>query len=300
MRVPVSLMLGTVAALIAGWLFLTGSSAEVRASTPHTLNTPVKSPVYGRTVLEEPLDIDPLPQTVYVPEPGFPNAEQVKVIGRIAEGIYKERTQNGNLPYWFCGEPYEGVEAKELAMQVAWNVVRSAHLASDDRKEINVWMWAGLLLNEGGMDLCTLGINPRKTAYQYNILKPNKRTVSHTREEVLYAINHEKMKNLFPVFDLGMAQTLDIHYKRYLRDERKEGTPTDLLTWKGFYWQAEYLHDLAIFYDTDRPWTYWPGYKAAWKDFRVSKFARRLGATKEEVGRITPGIWSKPAPGTRH
>jgi len=243
--------------------------------------------------LEEPI-ADPLPMTEYVEEPTFPNAKQLRLIGRIAEGIYKNRTRKGNAPYWFCGEPYRDEEAKDLAMTVAYHVVRSAWEASDDRRTINAWGWAGLLLNEGGMDLCTLGLNPRKAAYQLGVLKPRKLTVSHTKEEVLSAINHDSMKKLFRTYDLGMGQTLDLHYRAWLKDERRQGEPADLIEWKGFYWQAIYLHDLAVSYDTDRPWLYWPGYRAPWKDARVTRHARALGATPEDIGPITPGDWKKP------
>jgi len=242
---------------------------------------------------EEPL-ADPLPVTEYVEPPTFPSKEQLRIIGRLAEGIYKVRTMKGNAPYWFCGEAYEGAEAKNLATTVAWHVVKSADEASDDRRTLNVWGWAGTLLNEGGMDLCTLGMNPRKAAYRLGILKKRKRSLSHTKDEVLEAIRHEKMKDLFSTYDLGMAQTLDIHYRKWLKWEGKYGSAEDLLEWKGLYWQATYMHGLAINYDTDRPWLYWPGRRSPWKDYRVVQHAKRLGATQEEIGPITPGDWKKP------
>lgn len=237
---------------------------------------------------------DPLPVTEYVEPKTFLSKEQLRTIGRLAEGIYKARTMKGTVPYWFCGEAYEGAEAKNLAMTVAWHVVKSADEASDDRRTLNVWGWAGTLLNEGGMDLCTLGMNPRKAAYHLGILKKRRRTLSHTKAEVLKAIHNTQMKGMFKTYDLGMAQTLDRHYKYWLKCERKQGGPEDLLEWRGLYWQAVYMHGLAVDYDTDRPWMYWPGYRAPWKDYRVTQHARRLGATPEEIGPVTHGDRKKP------
>jgi len=289
MKVVVSLMMCTLIMLGVAWLSVAESSAGSETSEQTT-----EPLTYPTTEWDEPLDIDPLPSTELQMPPEFPDLDQLRIIGRIADGILKQRTLKGAIPYWFCGEPYEDEAAKDLAMEVAYHVVRSAWLASDDRRTLNVWGWAGTLLNEAGMDLCTLGLNPRRTAYRLGLLKPRRLTVSHTKEEILRVIKHPRMLNLHSTYDLGMAQTLDKYYKNWLRAERIEGSPDDLLEWKGFYWQATYMHGLAIKHETDRPWAYWPGHKAAWKDHRVSKHARLLGATLEEIGPTIPGIKTKP------
>jgi hypothetical protein len=241
-------------------------------------------PEYCVTEYEEPLDVDPPPVTEYVAPPEFPSAAQLKLIGRLSEGIYKNRTHKGEThPYWFCGEPHRGEPAKALAVEVAWHIVRSAWKASDERYEINVWMWAGLINNESGFDPCAFGTNPRTVAYRIGVLKRRRLTVSHTREQVIEAITNPRMKSLFRAFDLGMGQTLDVYYLKWLAREGLEGEPADLLEWKGFYWQAQYMHSLAIERRTKRPWMFWPGYRAKWKHAKVKLFARGLGARRDEL-----------------
>jgi hypothetical protein len=295
MRVPLSLMLAALILLVIAWVSIAGPSKNsIAEASPTTTESIVKPKPAPMTLWEEPLDVDPPEQTLYIPPPEFPNKEQLVLIGRIADGIWKERTYKGKTPYFVCGEAHKDEAAKEKAMEVAYHVVRAAWLASDDRRTLNVWGWAGTLLNEGGMDICTLGMNPRKAAYKLGVLKPRRRTLSHTKEDVIRAINHPRMKALFKTYDLGMGQTLDIYYRRWAKREGIEGVPEDLLEWKGFYWQAIYMHGLAVRHNTDRPWMYWPGYRAPWKDYRVYQHARKLGATKEEIGPITPGDWNKP------
>jgi hypothetical protein len=294
MRVPLCLMLGALLLMAVTWVTVVATASDnlAAASPTHTGSTVAEE--FPVTPYEEPLDIDPPEQTLFELPPEFPNAEQLRIIGRIAEGIYKERTMKGHTPYFFCGEAYKGEEAKDLATEVAYHVVKAAWEASTDDQELNVWGWAGTLLNEGGMDICTLGMNPRKAAYLLGILEPRRLTVSHTKEDVLRAINHDKMKSLFKTYDLGMGQTLDSHYKRWMRMEGKPCKPEDLLEWEGFYWQAKYMHSLAVKFNTDRPWMYWPGYRAPWKDFRVTQHAKKLGAKPEEIGAVTPGNHKKP------
>jgi len=228
--------------------------------------------------------VDELPRTEMVEEKGPEfDVERVKLIGRLADGIYKVRTLKGKIPFWFCGEPHEGTEARLLATDIAWHIVTASEAASDDTTKINVWELAGLASNESGFDLCSLGTFPRKAAYEYKILKRNRRTVSHTRAEVERVISHPKMKARFRAFDLCILQTLDSHYRadKMGRGERWESK--DLLTWEGFRWQAEYFHGIMLRHKTDTPSLYWPGRKSPWKLAKVRRFARQLGATEEEL-----------------
>jgi len=271
--------------------FAIGSAMSRAVEEQSIRGAELRAALEPTTEFVEPLDVDPLPVTEFDPIGAlkahgryFPSDDQLKTIGRLADGIYKVRTVKGSVPMWYCGEPYEGDAARELSMTIAWHVVRSAWEASDDRFELSPWLWAGLISTESGFDLCTLGLNPRRAAYRLGVLKPRKRTISHTREEVIRAINDPKLSSLFPRFDLGMGQTLDSHYRAYLRFENKEGKSEDLIEWSGFYWQATYLHGLAVRHQTKRPWAFWPGYRAAWKDAKVTRYARALGATPEEVG----------------
>ena len=270
-----------VAILLVGilfWLLLT-KSATGDAVRP-ALDVPPPTTTWCETDGWCPPEFVPGPTTEDV---AFPRPEHLKLIGRIADGIYKVRTRKGTVPYWYCGAPHRGELARDLAMTVAWHTVRAAHLARDERRTLNVWGWAGILSNEGGFDICSLGTNPRRLAYRLGVLTPRRLTLSHTKDDIRRAITDPKMEARCRSYDLGMAQTLDTHYRKYLRREGLEGDKRDLLEWKGFYWQAVYMHELAVLYNTDRPWLYWPGYRAEWKHEKVRRHARRLGATRSEI-----------------
>ena len=277
MVVAVALM-----AIIAYLVLVNGAECEARADgTPEGIAA-------SAAPTSQWCELDGWCPPPHVPGPAtaevdFPRAEHLRLIGRLAEGIYKVRTMGGKVPYWYCGMPHRGTLARDLAMTVAWHTVRAAHLASDERRELNVWGWAGTLSNEGGFDICSLGTNPRRLAYRLGVLTPRRLTLSHTKDDVRRAITDPRMESRCRTYDLGMAQTLDTHYRRWLRRNHQQGDKTDLLEWKGFYWQATYMHSLAVLHETDRPWMYWPGYRAPWKDKRVTRHARLLGATKEEI-----------------
>lgn len=215
----------------------------------------------------------------WTPEPwtediDFPRYEHLILIGRLTSGVYKAKTYSEKTPFIFCGKVLASDEARDLSAEIAYHVVYSAFLASDERRQINPWGWAGLLSNESGFDLCALGTHPRRYAYKVGALKRKRRTVSHTKLEIISAMNHPRMRR-FPAFDLGMGQTLDSYYP---------GPREDLLEWEGFYWQAEYLHSVAIMYRTNRPWKFWRGRALAkWKDARVTGYAKRLGAKEGEI-----------------
>jgi len=220
------------------------------------------------------------PQTAEV---DFPRAEHLRTIGRLSDGIWEYYTKRGELPFWTCGEPLRGDQARDKILEVAYNVVRAAHEAGDERHQLNVWGWAGTISTESRFDICALGTNPRKLAYRLHVLKPRRLTVSHTKADIVRAINDPRMEARCRSYDLGMAQTLDTHYRKWLRRNHQQGNKADLLEYRGLNWQAVYMHSLAVTYDTDRPWRYWPGRPSDDKDAKVTRHARRLGATREEI-----------------
>ena len=231
-------------------------------------------------------EIEDLGYSVYVPEPKkpvFPDERQLKLIGRLADGIYKwkARVRDGqeHYPYYECGVRYTGDAAKERALLWAYNIVRASWEAAEEDETLNEWGVAGTVASESAFDLCAFGTYPRKAAYQTldrgkPILKPSKLTASHTYKEVVYAINHPKLKSKFRTYDLGGLQVLALYY---------DGPMEKLLTWEGFYWQVNWMMKKQRRMKTERPWAYWPGHYAEWKHQKVAMYARQIGATSKEI-----------------
>lgn len=208
-----------------------------------------------------------------VGSPNIVDSEKVKLIERLSKGIYEYKTRNGMI-YYECGNAYEEIGAKKRSKLWAENIVRLC-----DKYSVNVWGTAGLIRLESNFDLCALGYHPRRAAYKAGILKPNKRSISHTYDEVVRVINNKKMNRMFRTFDLGGLQVLASFYKK--------GPKEDLLTWKGFEWQVKHLSDRGKFYKSKMPWAYWPGHYKQSKATRVKYSARLLGATVEELKQLS-------------
>ena len=220
---------------------------------------------------------DDVPKTEMLTEADI---ERKKLIGRIAQGIHRVRTTRGQVPFWFCGEPYTGEAAVDLAIEVAWHIV-----VESEKNKLNPWGVAGLASNESGFDLCSLGTYPRLAAYDLGILKRKKLTLSHSREEIERSISDPRMVSKFRAYDLGLLQTLDIYYRRDRRYQGERGRAKDLITWEGFSWQVGHLRRLGERHHTHEPWLYWPGYRAEWKREKVRRFAKQLGATSDDMER---------------
>jgi hypothetical protein len=297
MRVPLGLLTGAIGLLLIAAVTLANTTEQTSVTVPEAApeEQPIAVPLEPAPVLmtpyEEPLDIAPEEQTVHVDPPEFPEKEHLQLIGRIAEGIYYWKVGKKEERKWyFCGEPYEKEEAKDLAVEIAYHFVHATWLVEQNLEyELNVWGALGTSANESSFDLCAFGLYPRKAAYKTldkqgkKVLKPNRLTVSHTFKEVVRAIHHEKMVAKFRTYDLGMLQTLDMFYRQYLRAERMDGKREDLMTWEGFYWQIHHMAKRGKFHDTDRPWMYWPGYRSEKYDKKVTKHAKRLGAKDYEI-----------------
>jgi hypothetical protein len=230
-------------------------------------------------------------EPVAPPEPTWkPTEEQLKIIGRMAEGIYrwKARVRDGKetARYYECGEWYQGDRAKDRALLWAFNIVRASDEASSDLGvKLNPWGVAGTTANESAFDLCCFGLHPRKAAYQIRVrgsegarrvplLQPSRYTVSHGRDEVIAAINHPKLKKKFRAYDLGGLQVLTPYYR---------GPMEKLLTWEGYFWQVRFMAKKQKTYKTKTPWAYWPGHYALWKHKKVVKHARFIGAKRTDI-----------------
>lgn len=296
MRVPLGLILCTIILLIVAAVAI-ASPGSTTVLVPDEETKEVATKIIQEPQLEpmtpylEPLDIDPEEQTIHVDPPEFPKKEHLKLIGRIAEGIYYLKVgKKEERAFYFCGKPVRTEEAKDLSVEIAYHFVHAAWLVQENMEyDLNVWGALGTSANESSFDLCAFGLHPRQAAYKTydkngkKILKPSRLTISHTFEEVVKAIHHERLSSKFRTYDLGMLQTLDMFYRQHLRAEKLEGKREDLMTWQGFYWQMHYMAERGRFYDTDRPWRYWPGYESEKYDNKVTKWAKKLGATDQEI-----------------
>jgi len=230
-------------------------------------------------------DADPYPMTewrgpVAKKAPSFPNAHQLKLIGRLAEGIAKYKGGS----WWECGrEMVQQEEIEDRALFYAYEIVRAADEVSDHEENakftLNPWGLAGVIRNESQFDRCALGTHPRRTAYRLGLLKKQKRCISHTEEEVLAVVQNEDMNTYFKRsgFDLGTAQLLSRFY----------ADPKDfkaMLSVRGSTTEAAYaMRRRGRIFGTKRPWLYWRGYHCQWYDDKISRWARQLGALRGEI-----------------
>ena len=215
------------------------------------------SPLPPYTEYVEPLPVDPAPAS--------DAASYYRLVDRMTRGILQWKQER----MWFCGVLYEGQAASTLARKIARHVVRTSQ-----ENGVNPWGVLGTMANESSLDLCALGLYPRKKAYELGVLKPSRLTISHTREQVLKAINNPELKKYFFTYDLGGLQVLDQYY---------QGKSADLLTWKGFEWQVYHMAGRSRIRNTQRPWAYWPGHHSTKYDARVTYLAKLMGATRGEI-----------------
>jgi hypothetical protein len=208
----------------------------------------------------------------------FPKRSHLRLIGRLAEGITQLKLkQNG----WYeCGVLYKDRESiYKKALKYSYEIVRACYIMSDKIYKVNVWGLAGVIENESNFDRCALGLYPRKHAYKLGVLEKKKFCISHTEEEVLFALENTKIQKKFKKtgVDLGVGQVLSRFYDR----------PTDYRAMMqidyGTMQAAKIMRNRGRWYGTKRPWLYWRGTKTEWYDKKVTRRARKLGATVEEI-----------------
>jgi len=213
---------------------------------------------------------------------GFPSKEQLKIIGRMADGIASFKISQGG--WWECGEHLTDASAiKDRAAAYAFVIVKAAWEVSDPVENetpfvLNPWGMAGTIFNESKFDRCALGAYPRKVAYEIGLLKRSKLTLSHKEEDVLRVVRSKEMAEYFKHsgFDLGATQLLS----RFWDNPRDFET---MISLQGIEFGAQVMMRRGRFYKTDRPWLYWPGKKSDWYDAKVKRWAKLLGARDAEI-----------------
>lgn len=206
--------------------------------------------------------------------------EQLKIVGRLAEGIVKYKGGS----WWECGEEMvQQEEIEDRALFYAYEIVRAADEVSDDGDDpefvLNPWGLAGVIRNESQFDRCALGTHPRRTAYRLGLLKKQRLCISHSEEDILAVVQNEDMNTYYKKsgFDLGTAQLLSRFYSN----------PHDFKTMisvRGSTSEAAYhMRKRGRLFGTKRPWLYWRGYRCEWYDEKISRWARQLGAKPGEI-----------------
>lgn len=270
-----------VAAMVVCALFLLDvfiqrcSSTEARAEAAVSLTA-------SESEYVEPWDsedwVDPMGQSVMPKETsGFPNRSQLQLIGRLASGIANWKRGQGG--WWYCGEWVDDdPKLTDLAMLLAYNLVRAAVRFSGNDYLINIWGMAGTVANESRFDACALGSKPRKWAYKEGIIEPRKKCISHTKDEILRVVTNTEAQNAFSRsgFDLGLCQILTRFYPETPFSEFMSATI-------GMDVCAQEMQRRSWRYNTYRPWLYWRGSATPWYDVKIKRWARRLGARATEI-----------------
>ena len=229
-------------------------------------------------------DFDPWPSTniddMVSTEPYFPNEHHWDLVYRLSDGIASYKIRIGG--WWECGvliKDEEGI--RDLATSYSFTIVSAAYDASgDDSMDKFMWGLAGIVRNESDFDRCALGTKPRKVAYKRGLLKRNKRSISHTEDEVLAVVESKVTQRIFRKtgFDLGTGQLLSRFYpdrKDFKVMMSLEGSTEEA---------ARNLKKRSKYHRTKRPWLHWRGTKRCnWYAEKVERYAARLGANTEDI-----------------
>lgn len=263
---PIYLLTATAIVLLLGIITCSVSLRKDKVEYPVTKHV-------------DPLDVDPYPETkldeaVLEEQANGMSDEQLKLIGRLSEGILKVKTFNNEIIWWECGKRYDKDEVEERAIEWSYIIVKYSH-----EYNVNPWGIAGTIQNESKFDRCTIGKYPREDAEKRGYVTPNKLTLSRDKKEIIEYLESGDWKASFRStgMDLGGLQTLT----RFIPElELYEFLSLD----PGLIHQiAEMKNRSYTCPKSDRPWMCWPGYYAPWYDKKVVRYARRLGASKNEI-----------------
>jgi hypothetical protein len=295
MKVPASLL--AVAVAVMAIAAISAGSETGREQEARIVEVPVARVDQGEPEVSE-WFADELPVTMLdvgkLTVAEFPSREQLALIGRLSEGIYKWKKFHGEVPWYFCGERHNEEESKDLAVEVAFHIVRASWLA--ERKmgvPVNEWGVAGVAANESRFDRCAFGLYPRLASYEMEggdgepLLEKNRYAASHSEKQVKRAVESPELQAKFKAFDLGMIQVLDVYYFedvcRHPKSDECRARRMELLTWPGFYWEVEHFANRSRLHQTTRPWMYWPGGRSTKYDNKVTRHARLMGASITEI-----------------
>jgi hypothetical protein len=175
---------------------------------------------------------------------------------------------------WFeCGLQYaSGEEKREAASRWAYHIIRSA-----TSNQVNPWGLAGTIANESNFDRCAIGYHPRKWAVRKHMLKRKRRTISYSAEEIMAVYRSIAAKRRWrdTGWDAGPCQLLSKYYP---------GDIEDMFTLtRGIDICAMEMHARQEMYRSNRGWRWWRGAETAWYDNKITRYARRIGARRDEI-----------------
>ena len=287
MRIPLGFMIASVLVIIFSLVFTYWPRVE--ASQDFRLRyeeLPLQCDDFADPFLATYFDSSKLKK-----EREFPNEMQLKLIGRISEGILKVAKQKGGGSWWNCGSTYNEKDAENSAMKWAYRIVYLSDKYSDDDVIINPWGIAGTAANESGFDQCALGPWPRKWGYEHKTIKRSKRSISHSFFEIKKTLLHPDGSTKWRTTGIDAAPLNELWRCKgeYCKPKYNYGflPPihiSDVFSiGKGFEYDIVQMRKRAIINRTDRPWAYWPGRYSKKYDNKVVRWARKIGARRDEI-----------------
>lgn len=202
------------------------------------------------------------------------NPVKMKTIGRLAAGMRRIVARRDRGFWYKCGKSLDSEEQVDESIQIAWKLLEE--MTAVGLTHISPWGIIGTMYNESRFDPCALGINPRKTAYKAGYLEPKKQGISHSKKDILAAIQKPEMKSIyaFSGYDLGFCQVLTRFYPHTSFDYI-------MTVAGGTRICALEMHARARANKTKRPWLFWRGTKStAWYGAKISRWVHEMKGRK--------------------
>ena len=248
----------------------------VIAATAIARDSPSSLGPAGQTALPDPFtELFAWPQTIHRDKQATSlSLAKLRLVGRMSQGIVANWVNKRNRGMWFeCGIQYETPDEKrDAATRWAYHIVRSA-----TANHVNPWGLAGTIANESNFDRCAIGYHPRKWAVRKQMLKPKRKSISYSAEEIISVYRSIAAKRRWhdTGWDAGPCQLLSKYYPGDIADMFSLTQGIDIC--------AMEMSSRQQMYQTQRGWRWWRGRETAWYDSRVTHFARKIGANRGEI-----------------
>jgi len=199
------------------------------------------------------------------------------VVGRLAKGIRLLKEKRDHGVWFYCGKELDEQEKGELSVSIAYHVLLSM---SEHGLDVSPYGVVATAYNESGLDACALGLYPRKWGYKEGILKPRKRTVSHTREEISEFKDNPIVKKQYrrTGIDLGICQILSRFYRDQTDDMMTLGAGIGIC--------VREMKSRSLGRKTNTPWLYWRGSETLWYREKIRKRVKLMDPPYGEIDRI--------------
>lgn len=224
------------------------------------------------------------------------NESNNELVDRLVDGIWKWKTLNGTVPWWFCGIGIKEQESIDKAHEWVDTTLKEIEEIKKTRGyNLNIWGIFGVMSRESAFDECAIGLHTRSWAYKNGLLKRNKRHITHTRDEIFSVVNNKEWKKTWKWVDAGPGQLLwGRIYKGPLEDmlSVKPGIRITVVEMVDRYLNSiqsvNFKSKMGLGFSKrvwwyNRPWALWPGSISKEYTKKVERRARLLGATKEEL-----------------